>query len=801
MTATSSRGASEVRGSRHVPALRVVGSTPVHPAWNDRRPALLRVCAGEPIALTSTDASLVELIDGAAETVGYLLDPLMDPDDYQLAEVIAECLCEHHGLDRNAGGKRVESVVSDAVRYLLPATVEHALAAPRERRGVASLLVHDLKPIVRMLAGELPLPAATVAGDILGLPGIACVWLELTEAARVVDGGRTALDVALVEGTLPVYADARTGRPVVSATDLRAVGLLREPSGPHGLARSTATNILRTLRRALDRSRDCGARLRGTLKLAAIDPLPANRQRPPIQEGEYVSLATVAAICRNLPVIGQVCLWIMRLTGLRIGEVFGLRVADFGRDELGRPFLSVTRQGGARSLERDRLTGRLRKVDEKSGTKTPAGTRKLHVVEPLARLIENLINAFHLDSATSKPIGDARLIPGIGKDDASGQATLRGWLAEASSEHGIRFNPHLMRAALVTDLKRHGVEKRLRFAYLGHEDPNADIQDQEYDLGVTFDEQAPVLKVIDSLCTEDISDGDLRIPTRVREQWGTATRVGQQAARIEEALLGQGWRHAVIDLHLGAELASRDVAERIGAKVGTARKLMRTGQIRAHTRPWGDRDVWVAWEKDVDAYTATRSESSLSTLAGELGLEYYQAWQLLRDLDLVPNGHIKGQALQLPAATRDAVRAEHERRTAAHENVVSISLAAQVLDLPVTAVETLLRRGLLDSAACPDGSRHRYVTRHSVDLCRIARPPFSALVAADEVLVPFMEAARLIGVSRPTLSQLGRTRQVRVTRKANSRHQYVTASSLETWAEATGLREIAKKVRERALQG
>ena len=146
-------------------------------------------------------------------------------------------------------------------------------------------------------------------------------------------------------------------------------------------------------------------------------------------------------------------------------------------------------------------------------------------------------------------------------------------------------------------------------------------------------------------------------------------------------------------------------------------------------------------------------------------------------LDLKPAGRVKGTALTLTSQAVATLRAEHARRVRAGAQTVTLSVAARMLDLPVTSVETLVRGGKLEQVAAPNGTRHRFVSVASVEAYRRDFPPESAPVADDDVLIPFAVAARVLGVSRPTLSGLTQNRQIRAARKPNNRHVYVVASS------------------------
>ena len=73
-----------------------------------------------------------------------------------------------------------------------------------------------------MLAGERPLPAATVAADRLKRLAVTCHWLTLDDVAIACDIDRGEL-AGSIDGRVPVRLTG-DGQPVVRAMDLRAVG-------------------------------------------------------------------------------------------------------------------------------------------------------------------------------------------------------------------------------------------------------------------------------------------------------------------------------------------------------------------------------------------------------------------------------------------------------------------------------------------------------------------------------------------------------------------------------------------------
>jgi hypothetical protein len=176
------------------PALRL--ATPV--VAEDHRPALLRLCAGEPVDLASID--LIEFVNGSYPG----LDPDVHPDQYCLAEIALERFHSHVGTFRRTKGDRATDIASDLGRYLLPFAVELAAAYSPGRRGIAHLRVPQAEQLQSILSGDKPLPAATVAADRRGG--------RVGWPADVGGPGRPRVgsDVA----GLPLCARSRTSSPV-----------------------------------------------------------------------------------------------------------------------------------------------------------------------------------------------------------------------------------------------------------------------------------------------------------------------------------------------------------------------------------------------------------------------------------------------------------------------------------------------------------------------------------------------------------------------------------------------------------
>jgi integrase len=466
------------------PALRL--ATPC--AAPDRRSDLARLCAGEPVALDRVD--LIAFVNGPHTG----LDPDIHPDNYTLAEIALERFHSHVGTFRRTKGDRAQGIASDMGRYILPFAIELAAARPPGRAGIAHLRVPQAEQLQSILSGDKPLPAATVAGDRLRRVAITCLWLTPADAARVCTDGETGLRQAMASGRLTSSTD-RDGRELVFAADLRAAGLLDEPDRPHGLAVGTAAAIIKLLSSAIERGRDLGAGLVGNYTtLRAVEPLAAHRKRP-ADEGPrpYTSLDAIVGACTLLTATSQLATWLMRLVGLRIGEAYGLFVTDFDDDGV-TAWLKVKTQGGTTSLARDKA-GRLVASKTKDHTKTLGSTRRVPICRPLADLIAEYIRMFHTDPATGQVNTGARLIAGLRSEDASGSDALRTSLESAFQQRlsgglAVDFDPHDLRAGLITDLRNAGVDERLAEWYTGHAAPKT--VHGGYDLGP--EELEPVVR-------------------------------------------------------------------------------------------------------------------------------------------------------------------------------------------------------------------------------------------------------------------------------------------------------------------
>jgi len=139
------------------------------------RSGLLDLAAGRAIVIPGAD--LVQLANLRYEGP----DPDADPDTVSAARYALDMYWYRAGEARRIGGERARGMHYDLCRYLLPFLLEH-----RGEDGplqAARLRISDVTTLVQVLAGERPLPAATVAARQLKRLAGTC-HLSLADAGR-----------------------------------------------------------------------------------------------------------------------------------------------------------------------------------------------------------------------------------------------------------------------------------------------------------------------------------------------------------------------------------------------------------------------------------------------------------------------------------------------------------------------------------------------------------------------------------------------------------------------------------------
>lgn len=749
---------------------------------------LFALVALEPARVSEEDVDLVALANAGEQ----LLDLDADVSRATAAQLALDWFIEYEGTHARTDGERAESLISYTRRYVLPHLIEIALAAPADRRTVEDLTFAQAQALALTLAGKRELPAATVAGDMLKRAALTCVWLTMQEAGEVSHGGLKAVSDACAEGRVVARKNGR-GPILVQAAELRAAGLLVEREKPHGMQRDSAKNVLFVLKQAMLRAQDHGAAIRGNYtRLKALTPARKDLARQPRTDPGYLPVHAALLVARHLSVVHQLALWLLRLTGMRIGEAFGLLVGDFFQVSDGSWALRIEKQGGEWKLVRDGDSGRFVYQPYKEGTKTVQSMRTIRVPELLARLLHEVIEVFHTRDGVV--LVENRLIPGLGKDQASGMSSFRSALDGAQAAAGlVKSVPHDMRGFVITDHRNAGVDNRLGEYYVGHGEEKRTVH-AGYDDGVPVEMQTPATDAMaDLLAGAGISA--LIVPTDKREGWGRDTMFGRQREALLARMSARGWFAAPEGIEADAVLLStRQVAEAVGKHEAEVRRMLQGGAIRGVKVLVAGALTWRVDERDLQAYLKSRGGSSLHEVAAQVGLSYHQTRELCLRLGVLPPSRGKGTAIRLGPEEVARVQAEMERVRAASKEVLDLRAAAHHLGLPVGQVEKLVRSGDLVRADDPRGTRRRHVTAVSVQehLERMKR----ARGGRDERFVPFQDARRALGLTRNQASELiglGWLAAATINRR-----QHVGMTSLLEYAGSRGVPEAVLRELHRA---
>jgi integrase len=534
---------------------------------------------------------------------------------------------------------------------------------------------------------------------------------------------------------------------------------------PAGLSRTVVADALWVLRCVLGFARANGIVPPGfdpTEGLAAPTPDAAvARSRRLTSKPRPLSFLECARIAAHLHPVHQLVLWLQRVMGLRISEAFGLLVDDV--IDLGDSGLLLVRaQGGHAFRVRDEH-GQVVTVTHKETTKTQASSRALVVPSIMMDLLRVAIDAFHTDPAIGDADDMARLVPGIRIEDESGQLGFREAFETAaaaeglgSSDLGFRVSPHLLRKSVATDLAwQPGIEDAVRRRFMGHR-----ASDDVYGRVYTLDhpELTPlegVALVLDEIILTSI--GSLLIPTTRRIPWGHANRNFRRAGHVDATLGAAGWMIEP-DSTDDPLCDTRRVASELQIAPTTARRWMRDGTLRCVIvkdgqgveRRWVRlSEVWAVRDRLTDRIL-------LPELAEKLGVRYHELYRTSRQLGLELERHPTSRQFEVPLAAVKRLRVEHDRVRALHQRSMKLAAAARRLNLAVSTVGLMAKRGELDIDPETDTSNACFVTCASVEKCRIAHLGRSPERKPERATVPLGDVVRFTGRTRVELLDLVR---------------------------------------------
>lgn len=336
----------------------------------------------------------------------------------------------------------------------------------------------------------------------------------------------------------------------------------------------------------------------------------------PAQHRPVASLTQVATIAAQLHVVHQTVLWLLRILGPRVSEVYGILIKDIYDLGPGNPgLLWIHRQGGRKHGVRDPKTGRISNVDAVDRVKTEQSNRVVVIPPTLMVLIRHVIAIFHTDDDGTVDKA-ARLIPGLRKDEAGGISgfvaavrklpiTLNLVTSPFGTDEGVEdyLRTHDLRRSQITVLEGADLDENAVRRFAGH------LVGTDVHSGYILDDPryGKMLEIAEFLETEIRSEiGDsLMIPTAVSCTTGQQQALQTRRGAIEPALIALGWYAPAADESGDLLLGSRQVAEMLGIASTTARRWMREGTISARSIR---RDGKVEWVSTIAHVTAFRAE-------------------------------------------------------------------------------------------------------------------------------------------------------------------------------------------------
>lgn len=484
------------------------------------------------------------------------------------------------------------------------------------------------------------------------------------------------------------------------------------------------------------------------------------------KEPTVFTISQCANIATHLHVHHQIVMWIQRILGLRVAEVFGLRLSDFyDLGELG--ILEINRQGGRSFWERDKDDRPVR-VTHKEKLKTAGSKRTLVVPRQLADALRTYIHAFHADPVTGALDPSRRLVVGLRKPDESGLSSYSQALKKAFVSAGLgpldvdfSVGTHHLRKSLSTDIRyQTKVGEHIRSELLGHrlsaQGGGATVTMTTYTL------KMPVLEPLEHAAREiegiiRSSKCRLLVPSDKKPSYGA-----------HHYLRNSAWKQQVdavlADVHAAAmledSLSPQDAASLLNVSVNTARQWIREGKLAASRAPQaeaGQPTYLIAPEAVEKLRDTIDARLSVAEASHELGVPVMNLYRAVR------NGLIKvereGASIYLRKSELEQARTTLKGPEGLSERAMTLVEASAVLDVEYR-VASLLRRKLI---LVPDPESPRYplyVTRESVEreCARRTRKttsrPSRATKEDGSGVVDLEEAIRLTGLSRSGVLQL-----------------------------------------------
>lgn len=586
----------------------------------------------------------------------------------------------------------------------------------------------QLERLAQGVAPVLPV-RATVAttGDVevtqTSFAAVGWAWyreryeeLERAGADRASDVHRN-LEGHLVSAFADLFeCDLKTGRQ-------RIVDWLRAMSGrkpltkdsPYvpdakGYAQSTVTGMLWIVREIIAHAGSVGIDVPDFMAgktIVALEPVKRVKRKAVL-----VTLGETARLASHLHVVYQFVLWMLRLTGMRISEVYGVIVKNFFVDEDGDGFILARDQGGKAFGERGD-DGTTTTVHHKEDGKTDASYRLIALPRPLTTMIKVIIATYHTDADGHIDV-NARLVPTI-RSAEGGQDGFRSALTTAAQEFLVFSDDeelemmvvcHDLRKSYATDLAWNPeISGLLARRILGHR-AGSDVFDLVYTLDTRLKKYlAPVARALEA-SLHDAAIATLMVATARRPLYGT-TQEPEAIGVINRRLEAAGWQ-------VDADDASINVAQ-VAALLGLTEKAVR--------RLIGDAIPGVktstGWRVDIDDVLAYRDRFEgkwlLREVASDIGVSYQEVYRMLTFLEVTPaRDSYDDRVLVLSSGQAEQVVEEFARIAALEQRAVKRGRAAEMLGVTASTVGHLFDRGQLVADPKTDASGAMYFTLDSI---------------------------------------------------------------------------------------
>lgn len=445
-----------------------------------------------------------------------------------------------------------------------------------------------------------------------------------------------------------------------------------------------------------------------------------------------VSLADCENIADLMPRHMRAALWVQRLAGLRVAEVFGLRVEHILFDQ---SFVQVRAQGGKRIRVRD-AEGNIQVAHFVDDLKTEAGRRDVAMCETLRSILTDHIAEFcdgGRDPSMHLFNEGAPQNRCTNYNETLGRASKR---VGVVGDNGGGMTSHVLRKSFSTDLSHGNILGLLWSRTMGHAvrafDGGAEVTADRYTLTPTQERLGEVARLMDRLVEEACVDVSLESgvehdPSEYVTYQTAAALLGLNGASDVGRLVRSGHLHP---------FTGRTTVERPRRYIAAAELLGLREQVA--------------------------TEVSSEDVRTRFGLTLMQLQRMKAELGIVTRPSILNGLVHVWTSEQVA-QVEHllEARQERHAEAMPISEAARRLGMNPDTASTLVKAGHLTRLPDMRGvvrGAVTWITRESVDayIERYGSGPLGANLssktyvrdAAPKGCMSYREAAEVLGVSK-----------------------------------------------------